>query len=62
MVENLKVGIGLRFTPKGDKPLNQLMPNSLDRLNQPIKPLNQLTRTLEDYEYSTLRSPKKQNL
>jgi hypothetical protein len=58
MVENEELGIGLRFTPKGDKPLNQLMPNCLDSLNQPIKPLNQLNRTLKEVEYETLRMNK----
>ena len=56
MVENLDLGISLRFTPIGDKPLNQLMPNCLNSLNNHFKPLNQLTRTLEEYNYETLRS------
>jgi hypothetical protein len=35
-----EMGIGLWFTPKGDKPLNQLFAGGLDGLNKPNKPLN----------------------
>lgn len=53
--KNVCGSIGLRFTPKGDKPINQVMTFGLEGLNKPSKPINQLR--LENLEGYKIKQP-----